>query len=183
VKGGDFVKRYNLWIGIGIFAIIVTTLLIYQQHRKQEFVHYLQQVEACFLEIDSLQELSLKANQAAMSGDHVREMELTQTMIERSEAFLEPFQTISVPSGALMKMHAKLLELNDGTHQLLVFRSESIRQLQDVSISAEEKQQRVEEFWKRQEDNKTLFRMLSEELHKYGKRVGVDPAIYLKHFL
>lgn len=176
-------KRYNIWIGIGVFALIVTAFLIHQQYRKQEFIHYLEQVEECFINVDSLQELSLKANQAGMSGDHVLERELTDTMIQRSAEFLEPFKSISVRSGALKKMHAKLLDLNDATHQLLVFRSDSIRQIQENSTNQEETQKKVQEFWDFQEKNKTLFRNLSDELHKYGKRVGVDPAQYLKHFL
>lgn len=176
-------KRRGIWIGIGIFTVLIVSVLIYQQIRKQEFIHYLEEVESCFISIDSLQELSLKANQAGISGDHVREMELTGTMIQRSEEFLKPFEAITVRSRTLQAIHARLLELNQATHRLLIYRSEAIRRMQDNSLSAEEKQTEANEFWAFQEKNKTLFRSVSEDLQAYGKRVGVDPAAYLKHLL
>lgn len=179
---GIFKEHYKIWIGMSVFAVIVTSLLIYQQYRKQEFIHYLQQVEECFKSVDSLQELSLKVNQAGIAGDEMQALELTQTMIQRSEEFLAPFKEIAVHSDALKKMHDKLLDLNQKTHDLLIVRSDSMSQMQDKSMTPEMKQKKIEEFWALEDSNKTLYRSLNDELQKYGKRVGVDPAKYLKHF-
>lgn len=174
--------RAKMYLRLTLFILIVTSLLVCQQHKRNELITYLQAINTCFTEMESLQKISIEASKAGMSGDQAKEMEINTNLLRQSEAFLIPFTQIETSSRAIAKIHTMLTELNQSTHELLVYRIEVLNKIKDGTLSNDEKQDNVALFWQMQSENQKLYRRLGDLLHKFAKQRGIKISEYLSNF-
>lgn len=175
-------SRVKMYLRLMLFILIVTSLLLYQQHRKNELITYLQAINTCFTDMESLQKISIEASKAGMSGNQAKEMEINADLLRRSEAFLLPFTQVETPGRAIANIHTLLVELNQSTHELLVYRIEVLSKIKDGALSNDEKQTTVALFWQMQSENQKLYRKLGDLLHKQAKQCGIKIPDYLSNF-
>ncbi|MCK4258031.1 MAG: hypothetical protein KAX49_03585 [Halanaerobiales bacterium] len=174
-------KILKSWFPLIIFLILVVFFINYQELRKKELITYLSSVDQCFSELELIQELSFEADQAGIQGDYDKELELNSKLISLSENSQLHIKNISFKSRYITRLQKELIELNNNTHLVLLNRNQLLNQIKNDSLTIEEKEKAMDNYWSLNEKNEILIQKFTVDLHRYIEKFSINPEEYLKH--